>query len=166
MKKLIGLILLHFILQTGFSQSSCINGFIRSKIDSLGIGGAYVIMFEVNKTVMADKNGHFEVCGLNPGVYSFGVKFIGYKDTTILNINVKGDQTPKLVIYLSECKFHILGHSDICPICSSKDMVVPILYGIASKKMNKSAKKGKAYLGGTRTGCDPIWYCKKDLIEF
>ncbi len=123
-------------------------------------------MSEVNVTVISNENGYFEVCNLKPGDYSLGVMYLGFKDTTISKINLKANQTAKLVIYLSECKFHTLGHSDICPICGKKDQVVRILYGTASTKMIKNARKGKVYLGGSKSGCDPVYYCKKDSTKF
>ena len=46
------------------------------------------------------------------------------------------------------------------------DEVVPIVYGAPTKKMIRKEKKGKAFLGGEKTGCDPVYYCKKDKARF
>jgi hypothetical protein len=153
-------------MQNGFSQRGCINGFIRDRNELLPMPGVYIIMSEPKVTVISNKIGFFEVCNLKPGEYSFRLSYIGYKDTTISKINIKDDQISKLEICLSECKFYTLGHSDICPACGKKDLVVKILYGSVSTKMIKNAKKGKVYLGGMKTGCDPLYYCKRDSTKF
>ncbi len=154
------------ISQTGLSQSGVINGFVYSKIDTSPIIGAYIIPNEINSIITTDKNGYFEICDLKPGNYSFGITLIGYKETTISNLIVSSGASVNVKCYLSECHYHILGRSNICPVCCSSDMVIPILWETASKKMIRKSKKGTAYLGGHRTGCDPEFFCKRDSIKY
>lgn len=149
-----------------FAQKGEISGYLIDKLSKEPVIGATIIMFETNDMTVSDTNGFFKVNNLETGKYSFGVKLIGYKDTTISNVVVEPDLNPELNIFLSECKYHILGHPKTCPICGKTDNVVPILYGVATKKMIKKEKKGLALLGGDRTGCDPLYYCKKDKIKF
>jgi hypothetical protein len=166
MKNLTPLILLLVLFQHGLSQSCCINGYICDKKDSSAVIGAYIIMFTVNKSLYTDRNGFFEICDLEPGEYSFGIALIGYKDTTITSLKISLNEIISLKIYLSTCRFDILGKSNICPKCGRDDMVIPILYEVASMKMIKRVKKGTAYLGGHRTGCDPTYFCKRDLTKY
>jgi len=167
MKKItIQILLLIILSQIGLTQSGCIKGFIYSKKDTSTIIGAYIIPSEVNMIITTDKNGYFEICDLKPGNYTFGITLIGYKDTTISNLNVPSGKSVSINCYLSECHYHILGKNNICPVCQKSDMVIPILYETASKKMIKLARKGKAYLGGHRTGCDPTFYCKRDSLKY
>lgn len=154
------------IIQTGLSQSGCIRGFIYSKSDSSSVIGAYILPYEANNFTTTDKNGYFEICYLKPGNYSLGITLIGYKDTTISNLVLLPGDSVNLTCYLPICQYHILGKSNICPVCGKSDMVVPILYGVATKKMIKKAKKGNAYLGGLRTGCDPTFFCKRDSLKY
>ena len=150
-----------------FAQKGEISGYLIDKLSKEPVIGATILMFETNDMTVSDTNGFFKVSNLESGKYSFGVKLIGYKDTTISNVVVvEPDLNLELNIFLSECKYHILGHPKTRPICGKTDNVVPILYGIATKKMIKKEKKGLALLGGDRTGCDPLYYCKKDKIKF
>ena len=166
MKNFITIILLILIYNIGFSQTGCIKGNIYSKHDSSKVVGVQILLNEKNNSTSTDYNGYFEICDLNPGKYSFGVIFIGYKDTSIYNIDVYANKTVDFKIYLSECEYHTLGNSNICPICNKNDLVIPILYGMKTKKMIRKSKKGIAYLGSARTGCDPHWFCKRDSIKF
>jgi hypothetical protein len=162
----IHIILIFFISQTGISQSTCIKGYIYNKKDTSAVIGAYIIPFVDNKIISTDENGFFEICDLKPGNYTFGITLMGYKDTTISNMSLTYGKSVYLTLYLSECPYHILGKNNICPVCEKSDMVVPILYETVSKRMIKSAKKGNAYLGGHRTGCDPTFYCKRDSLKY
>lgn len=116
-------------------------------------------MFETNDRTVSDLTGFIKIRNLDSGKYSFEVKLIGYKDTTISDVVVEPDNDLNLKLFLLKCEYHILGHPKICPECGMRDKVVPILYGVASKKMIKKEKKGFAYLGGNRTGYDPVYHC-------
>lgn len=168
MKNRIILILIFLITTviSGFAQKGAISGYLIDTLSKKPVIGATIIMFETNDMTISDTNGFFTIINLESGKYSFGVKLIGYKDTTISNVVVEPDLNVELNIFLSECKYHILGHPKTCPICGLTDNVVPILYGVATKKMIKKEKKGLVLLGGARTGCDPVYYCKKDKVKF
>jgi hypothetical protein len=166
MKNLITIILLLICSQNGICQSGFINGYIFDRNDSSTVVGAYLVMHEVNKTLTTSNKGYFEICGLKPGEYSLGITLIGYKDTTISSLKVEADSSVHIEIYLSTCYFHVFGKTNICPKCGRDDMVVPILYEMATKKMIKRARKGIVYLGGHRTGCDPTYYCKRDSLKY
>jgi hypothetical protein len=160
------ILLLILIIQNVTPQTGCISGFIYSKKDSSGIVGANIIMNEVNTTIISDNSGYFEVCDLKPRKYSFGIAIIGYKDTSINKVQVISDLSNHLTIYLSECGYDLPEKSNVCPICGKSDMVIPILYEVATNKMLKRSKQGTVYLGGHRTGCDATFYCKRDSIKY
>ena len=49
-----------------------------------------------------------------------------------------------------------------CPKCSSKDSVVPIVYGFPGYEMQKEYSEGKIELGGCVIEKDaPDWNCKE-----
>ena len=49
-----------------------------------------------------------------------------------------------------------------CPKCSSKDFVVPIVYGFPGNEMQKEYNEEKIELGGCLIEEDaPDWYCKE-----
>ena len=49
-----------------------------------------------------------------------------------------------------------------CPKCSSKDSVVPIVYGFPGDEMQKEYHERKIELGGCVIEEDaPDWYCKE-----
>ena len=160
------ILILILIANKGFSQNGIISGYVFDKVSKEPVIGANIIMFETNYMTVSDTSGFFEIKNLVSGKYSFGIKLTGYKDTTINNIVVEPGNDLNLKFFLSECEYHILGHPETCPICGMIDEVVPILYGVATKKMIKKERKGVALIGGERTGCDPVYYCKKDKVKF
>lgn len=51
-----------------------------------------------------------------------------------------------------------------CPKCNKNDKSIPIIYGLV---LIKRLKSKKYHLGGClTTDCDPIWYCKRDKVEY
>ena len=60
-----------------------------------------------------------------------------------------------------------IASTDICPKCNSNKNVTKILYGKPTTKAMKEAKAGKIHLGGCMINdCSPIYFCKKDNLEF
>ncbi len=165
-KMTIFILILILIANSGFAQNGIIRGYVFDNVSKKPVIGANITMFETNEMTVSDTSGFFEIRNLNSGEYSFGIKLIGYKDTTVNNVVVEPGKDLILKFFLSECEYHILGHPTTCPICGKTDEVVPILYGVATKKMIKKEKKGLAFIGGARTGCDPVYYCKKDKVKF
>jgi hypothetical protein len=165
-KKIMFILILILIANKGFAQNGIIKGYVFDNGSKKPIIGANIIMLKTNDMTVSDTSGFFEIRNLDSGKYSFGIKLIGYKDTTINNVVVEPGKDLNLKFFLSECEYHILGHPKTCPICGMTDEVVPILYGVATKKMIKKEKKGVAFIGGARTGCDPVYYCKKDKVKF
>lgn len=160
------MLILILIANKGFAQNGIIKGYVFNNVSKEPVIGAYIIMRETNDMTTSNVNGFFEIRNLISGRYSFGIKSMGFKDTTINNIVVEPGKDLNLKFFLSECEYHILGHPNTCSICGMNNEVVPILYGVASKKMIKKEKKGLAFIGGSRTGCDPVYYCKKDKMKF
>lgn len=55
----------------------------------------------------------------------------------------------------------------ICPICRQAKNVLPILYGLPSRKMFKQADAGRIILGGCVVyDNQPQYYCKVDDFSF
>ena len=54
-----------------------------------------------------------------------------------------------------------------CPICHKSDQVIPIIYGMPGKALQKKYEKGKVKLGGCIIMEDnPQWFCKRDEKKF
>ena len=54
-----------------------------------------------------------------------------------------------------------------CPKCSSKEIVIPIRYGMPGVEMQQDFHEGKIKLGGCgMVENAPEWYCNKCEYEF
>jgi outer membrane receptor for ferrienterochelin and colicins len=81
------------------AQVPLVKGFVLSNQDAHGVPGATISIREQNKIVTSDRNGHFEIAGINLGTYEIIVTAIGfekYKDS----FSIK-DSSDSLVIQLT-----------------------------------------------------------------
>ena len=101
------------------------------------------------------------------GVYNLELHDHRSRAMKIDSVQIIADSITTLSIsYPGFCKYiYPAGYKPMCPK-GHNDSIVNIMYGFASEKMVKKAKKGLIHLGGCIiTDCDPKYYCTKHKIE-
>jgi hypothetical protein len=75
-----------------------------------------------------------------------------------------------ILTYPELCIFNQSFKDKPCPKCKSRDMVIPISYGLQIPDFAQPVPVKptyESYGGGCEpTGCDPTWYCKRDNEKF
>ena len=150
----------------GFSQTGTIKGRIHDNVENQALPFANVFLVDKNIGASSDINGYFIIDNIPIGTYDFQIRYVGYPDSVIQNLIVTKDTIINLNInYPPPCQYN--KNETNCPICHKHDKVIPILYGLPSKKLMRQANKGKAFLGGCVISyCEPNWYCKRDKKRF
>ncbi len=165
MKNIFVLISLLFTLSLYSQTDARLIGHIKNGEDSTNIAGVTVTLLKESNIVAktgTDSNGNFIIDNIPTGTYQLTFRYIGQREKIISDLNIVTGENKKYFIYPDPCKKSIKE----CPQ-GHKDNIIPIVYGLAGKKLMKMAKKGEVKLGGCMVyGCDPIWYCKIHKIDF
>lgn len=112
-----------------------------------------------------EKPGHYLFTDIPIGKYILMYEDLGRR-TRGINVVFTRDTTI-IINYPVPCKFvYVKGVKPKC-IGGHTNDIIPIVYGLPSKKTMKQFKKGTIRLGGCMvTDCDPMYYCtlhNKDL---
>ena len=146
-----------------YSQTGTFKGHVLDRNDHIDFPGVSVEILQGNKTIaktQTDYYGNFSFNNLNFGAYQLKLAYVVYLPL-IQDLNFTTTDTIFEFSYPEPCP----ESSNVCPINSS-DKLIPIVYGLPSKKTFKESKRGKVKLGGcVVTMCDPKWYCKKHKIS-
>ncbi|WP_197070418.1 carboxypeptidase regulatory-like domain-containing protein [Hymenobacter sp. DG25B] len=152
----------------GFSQTGTLKGRLFNQVEHKGFAGRATVWFpDLGIGTTTDSTGFFAIDEVPIGTHRLKIECIGYRDTTITQVDIPPCQITALNInFPIGC--HVLNHrGKTCPVCMKEDQVIPIVYGLPSKRMMERAKNNKIKLAGCQiTGCDPQWYCKRDEREF
>ncbi|MEJ8606727.1 hypothetical protein JSO61_009675 [Riemerella anatipestifer] len=164
MKKIQNLILF-FIFTLIKSQS--LNGFIK---DSINIENRVFNLklknIETEKEYFShtEIDGKYEFQNIKNGNYILSIIYNNNYSNNQFKVNVNGITTQNF--YLTKyCRFSE-NKDGICPICKSKQNVIPIFYGLTTRKFMKKNKSKYHFRGCEISSCDPKWYCKNDKLEF
>lgn len=135
--------------------------------DSSKVSGGVVVFPLIRDTSQID-NSDIAIIDLSkPENRVFYFLWSGWKskvfrfDTNQTSFEVKKIIVPDTLFYRQFEEKHI------CPICLKSKTLIPITYGMPTKKMTIQAKKGKFRLGGCIISVDnPQLYCREDDFEF
>ncbi len=149
------------------AQKSSITGYVQKKSDHTSYEGVIVFLLKNDKI-------YKRTTSASDGAYSF--KRLPKGDYKIVALDHPEYQEFGDVALerREELKFDII-YNDICDydfkkgICpkDQNDKVIPIIYGLASKKNIEKEKRGEVKLAGTPAAtCNPHWYCTHHKLEF
>ena len=149
---------------TVFGQNGVINGNVYDRRGNRGLAFVNVWLVGTKIGAATDNWGDFKIDSVPFGIYDLKASLVGYGDTTIKSIKISTDTILTVKIVLPPpCEYDKRRNNMTCPICSKKDQVVPILYGLPIGKLHQ---KKFYYAGCIITFCDPNWYCKRDKHKF
>lgn len=152
------------------SQSMHLRGKIIDSQTNKGFWGAKLLFRQTDEVItggITDSTGTFVVKSIPVGAYSIDIGAIGYRTETLPNILVTSDTLLPSIFFPGPCKYVYVKNAQVTCVQGHADHIVPIVYGLPSKKMLKEAKAEKLYLGGCETtGCDPKYYCLVHKNEF
>lgn len=103
MSRFICLLLLAFILPVSayaLNEGGVITGLVTDKITRQPILGANILVVETGTGDATDASGIFTISGLEPGVYSIRVSYLGYQSVTRTDIVVSNVSFTKLTVTL------------------------------------------------------------------
>ena len=137
----------------------------------------------VADTELLDWAADVRIDGLAPGTYNITVagKCIGVccipgyryylKKVMVPGIVVTaGKAAPVSVTFPAPCQYYKDFTHRECPKCHKSDQVVPNVWGdpVVDPETGKIPYEDEMHwvMDHDPTGCDPIWYCKRDSFEF
>jgi len=144
-----------------FSQTATIKGRITGTDDFAPFPAVQVSLVKDNKIISetkTDYDGNYAF-QTEPGNYEIRITDWGHADKII---PVELTEEIKIVdtLYPDPC----VENAGICPYHHT-DYIIPIIYGLPTKKALRLRKRGKIVLGGCFGGCVK-WYCKKHHVSF
>ena len=149
-----------------FGQNGSIEGSVVFNLDSSVLPGAMVTIGGTRLSTQTDIDGNFKFSRLKPGNYDLIYEYLGYGKDTIRNVTVKNNSTTEIKLRLP---IRCYPKSDLknCPTDGNTKNVIPIVYGLPTKRTLQKSKKGKVKLGSCEVnGCEPRWFCKEHNLEF
>jgi hypothetical protein len=151
---------------TVFSQNKTFRGTILLT-DSFSVQNGKVVFPIQSDTLIIDETGVAKINLTEPSNRVFYFLWAGWKsklfryetdncDSAIVEVKI-----PEKIYYE---EFH---QKKACPICNDGKYLIPVVYGMPTKKMMRQADKLKIYLAGCiRPGYDIQFYCKKHQFDF
>jgi hypothetical protein len=115
-----------------------------------------------------NRNLEFLLTLKEKGEYYVRLKHVAYNDTSFI-VNMRGDSSTILTINYPNkiCQYDLARNIKICPITTHRDKIIPISYGLPTRRIFRIAKRNRVYLGGcVITDCDPTWYCERHELTF
>ncbi len=161
---------LFLISLNSYCQGGQIVGHITKNDVVLEYNYSTVVLTQGDSTItgtVPDSTGLFKLNNINEGVYDLEIRQIGYRDFVSYRLRISNDTITNIAIaYPPPCVFiYAKGQRPIC-IGGHTDKIIPIVYGLPTKKTMKKAEKGLIHLGGCIvTNCDPHYYCTIHKVE-
>ena len=156
-----------FLIQTlSHAQNNEFKGHLYIE-DSLLVSGG-IIIFPLTKDTLQIENSDTAIIDLNNSKHRvFYFLWSGWKskifrfDSNQSPLNIQKINVPDYQFYK---KFE---EKKVCPICLKSEFLIPLIYGMPTKKMMKEAKRGKFAIAGCIIHENsPKYYCKLDHFEF
>lgn len=158
------LFLMHFIDLLG--QNTIFKGTILVN-DSFGVRGGLVIFPLIKDTITIDKTGIIKFDLSDPSKRVFYFTWTGWK-SKIFRFDHQYVDSGLIDVKLPDIAYYDeFQNKKLCPLCRLSDEIIPVIYGLPSKKMMRDAKRGKYQLGGcVIMENNSKFFCKKDNFEF
>lgn len=159
-------ILLVFLISGQFSSQS-LKGIIKDSISDKQTLFRLKLTNNVNGKEYfsyTHQDGAYQFDDVSNGNYILSLVNDSYSENNQFNVHINGETTADF--YVSKyCRFKE-NKSGVCPVCHSKENVLPVFYGLTTWKFMKKNKKKYHFAGCDVSACSPKWYCKKDQLEF
>ena len=166
MKKLFYILICLCLLDSISGQTSEIYGKVKTTQTKEVLPFALISLKQDTATIATtsvDLDGNYKLTIKNAGTYTLITQTLDAKDIKLLTIEANEKKEIDLFIpvpcqgpYSSPVK---------CPDGLHTDNIVPMVYGLATKKMFRQAAKGKIVLGGCFPSCEK-YYCKTHKKAF
>ena len=161
--KTIFTIIAFFTLSFGFSQNGELTGSITERNLRTGFPGLTVELINNRKVLFetqTDFDGKYSFKNIPSGTYSLEISGAGMKKETVENIEINTQHIIINYIYPNLC----VTNKKVCPK-GHNDNIIPIVYGIPTKRMIKKAENKKVILGGCALHCEK-WHCVVHDLDF
>ena len=161
--KTIFTIIAFFTLSFGFSQNGELSGSITEKNIKTGFPGLTVELINNGKVLFetqTDFDGKYNFKNIPLGKYSMNISGAGMRKEAVENIEIKTQHIIINYIYPNLC----VANKKVCPK-GHNDNIIPIIYGLPTKKLIKKAENKKVILGGCARSCEK-WHCVEHNLDF
>ncbi len=91
-----------FFCQLLFAQTGIIKGSITNSINNEAVGFATVLVLGTDSGTTSEFDGTYEITGLEPGLYSIRVSFVGFDDVTEYEIQVFNNKPAIVDVKITE----------------------------------------------------------------
>ncbi|GAA4425338.1 hypothetical protein GCM10023188_06170 [Pontibacter saemangeumensis] len=158
-------LILSLLSLSGYCQNGQVTGQIALQDSLMEYKYLRVLLQKGESTVngaVPDNSGHFVINDIPEGNYTLFIRQLGFRDAITDSVVVSDGETTTLNLpYPPPCRFtYEKGQKPKC-IGGHSDGIIPIVYGLPTKKTMKKAEKGLVHLAGCIvTDCDPQYYCK------
>lgn len=163
--KTLFVLILSLLTLSAFCQNGQVTGQIALQESSMEFKYLKVVLQKGESTIkgtIPDSSGYFALKDVPTGSYTLVIRQLGFRDAVTDSLVVSDGATITLNLpYPPPCKFiYEKGQKPKC-IGGHTDGIIPIAYGLPTKKTMKKAEKGLVHLAGCIvTDCDPQYYCK------
>jgi hypothetical protein len=109
---------------------------------------------------MASNNGAFTLPTVPVGTYDLVLKMVGYRTEKLVGMQITPQAKLLVLPFPGPCQYTYTKHQrPTCP-AGHLDHLIPMAYGLPTKRTMQRASRGKVRLAGCEvTGCDPRYYC-------
>jgi hypothetical protein len=156
-------IIIFFTLSFGFSQNGELSGIITERNIEKGFPGLTVELINNGKVIFetqTDFDGKYNFKNIPLGTYSMEISGAGMRKEAVENIEIKTQHIIINYVYPNLC----VANKKICPKGHS-DNIIPIVYGLPTKKLIKKAENKKVILGGCALSYEK-WHCVEHNLDF
>lgn len=160
--KTIFTIIFFLTLSLGFSQNRELTGHITEN-SRTGFPGLTIELLKDGNPIsetQTDFDGKYSFKNIPDGIYSISISGSGMRKETIENIVVENQTKIVDSTYPKPC----VSSKKVCPK-GHRNNIIPIAYGLPTKKTMKKADHKKVKLGGCTPYCEK-WHCVAHDLDF
>lgn len=147
----------------GFSQSGELIGHITDS-SNIGFPGLTIKLLKDGNPIsetQTDFDGKYSFKNLTHGIYSIRISVLGMREETVENVVLENKIKVINSTYPKPCADN---SKKVCPK-GHKSSIIPIVYGLPTKKTMEKAEKKKVKLGGCTPYCEK-WHCVEHNLDF
>ncbi len=90
------------LAQNPDGPAGTLSGIIVEQSTGNSIAGAHIVVLETENATASTHNGSFQLSGLNAGIYTIQISYIGFRQRTITDVVIRGNRTTRLIVEMRD----------------------------------------------------------------
>ena len=151
------------IFSIGFCQVGELTGEITDS-NNIGFPGLTIKLLKDGNLIsetQTDFDGKYSFKNVTNGIYSIRISALGMREEKVENVLLEDKIKVINLTYPKPC---VDKTKKVCPK-GHKSNIIPIVYGLPTKKTIEKAEKKKIKLGGCAQYCEK-WHCVEHDLDF